>query len=152
MLGFLFFMLFIAGFAFVMLQERQLTTAGIAGGGSGITGTSWRPTFVGEKQLSTDSGLFLEIDVDGSIRGHGGCNALFATLVTEGAGVAVRNIGATRMACEDAVMQRESAYLDALADTRKIQSSPDTLYFLDERGQVLVQFVEAADERASGTD
>lgn len=141
MLGFLFFVLFLAGFALVMLQGRQLAGNNLAGGGSTIAGITWRPTHIDADVVPDGSGLFLEIDEDGSVRGHGGCNSLFATLAVAETGIRLVDLAATQMACEDAVMQRESRYLEVLGDTRRLQADRRNLRFLDDDGDVVIAFV-----------
>ena len=50
-IGFAFFLLFLAGIAFVMLQGRQMVQLGAAGGGAELTGVKWRPVTVGEDAI-----------------------------------------------------------------------------------------------------
>ncbi len=73
--------------------------------------------------------------------GSGGCNR-FAGSFERSAGNALRLSGivSTRIACtEDVRTQRESAFLDALHQTRNYQLQGSRLALLDERGRVLLQ-------------
>ena len=90
--GFAFFLLFLAGIAFVMLQGRQMAKLG--GGGAELTGVSWRP--VGGAAVPDDSGMYVSFDVDGSIKGHGGCNGFFGSLQQSETGIEVGPLGSTR--------------------------------------------------------
>ena len=129
--GFGFFLLFLAGFALVMLQGRQMAQTSLVGGGAGLTGVEWRPLVLGAESMPADSGLFVQFGEDGSINGHGGCNAFFGNLQTADDGVTIGPLGATRKACPPDVMQRETAFLDALQRTRHFGQGADRLQLLD---------------------
>lgn len=75
--GFGFFLLFLAGIALVTLKGRQMAEQSMSGGGAGLTGVSWRPAVIGSSLIAADSGMTISFDVDGSIKGHGGCNGFF---------------------------------------------------------------------------
>lgn len=144
-IGFAFFLLFLAGIAFVMLQGRQMAEFGAPGGGAGITGIDWRPVIVGNSQLPEDSGMFIRFEVDGSIKGHGGCNGFFGSLEQTESGIRVGPLGATRMACPEPIMSREARYLEALQKTTNLMSGNDTMRLLDEENRVIVEFVAGPD-------
>ncbi|MDH3613182.1 MAG: META domain-containing protein [Gammaproteobacteria bacterium] len=145
MLGFGFFLLFLGGFAFVMLQGRQLGQQNMAGGGAGITAISWRPAFIGAEPVPEDSGMFVLFEVDGSIKGHGGCNSFFGSLEKSDSGIAVGPLGATRMSCEERVMSRETAFMDALQKTRSFEAGAKRLQLLDDEKTLLAELVSRGD-------
>ena len=144
MFGFAVFLLFLAGIALVMLQGRSMMSVG--GGGAELTGIGWRPVSVGDQEIPEDSGLYVLFEVDGSIKGHGGCNGFFGSLEKADSGIAVGRLGATRMACPDEIMDREMAFMDAVQRTRDFQSGGDRMSLIDEGGNVLAAFVAGADE------
>ena len=144
MFGFAVFLLFLAGIALVMLQGRSMMSVG--GGGAELTGISWRPVSVGDQEIPEDSGLYVLFEVDGSIKGHGGCNGFFGSLEKADSGIAVGRLGATRMACPDKIMDREMAFMDAVQRTRDFRSGGDRMSLIDEGGSVLAVFVAGADE------
>ncbi len=144
MFGFAVFLLFLAGIALVMLQGRSMMSVG--GGGAELTGISWRPVSVGDQEIPEDSGLYVLFEVDGSIKGHGGCNGFFGSLEKADSGIAVGRLGATRMACPDEIMDREMAFMDAVQRTRDFRSGGDRMSLIDEGGSVLAVFVAGADE------
>lgn len=144
--GFGFFMLFLAAFAFVMLQGRQLSAPG--GGGAELTGVTWRPATVGGRTIAEDSGMHIRFEVDGSIKGHAGCNSFFGALEQTSTGLAVGPLGATRMACPEEIMKRESAFLAAVQKTTDFSSSRDGTNLLGEDGEILATLV-AVDEESS---
>jgi putative lipoprotein len=141
MMGFGFFLLFLAGIALVMLQGRQMAQQKMGGGGAEMTGVTWRPSVIGADTMPEDSGMFVQFEVDGSIKGHGGCNGFFGSLEETDAGIKVGPLGATRMACEESVMDREMAFMNALQQGRAFEVGAGRLQVLDEDGVLLVQLV-----------
>ncbi len=137
--GFMFFMLFLAGFAFVMLQGRQTSRSGPS-----IADIDWRPVSVGATAIPDDGGMSVRFARNGDINGHGGCNRFFGALKRTESGVEVGQLGATRMACPEAVMAREAAFIDAIQNTRNVQSDGATLRLLDADGGVLAELVADA--------
>ena len=142
MMGFAFFLLFLAGIALVMLQGREMIQVG--GSGAELTGISWRLVSVGDEAIPEDAGLTLRFEVDGSIKGHGGCNGFFGSLQKSGSGIEVGPLGATRMACPEPIMNRETTFMNAVQKLRDFQSGGDGMSLLDEDGNVLASFVAAS--------
>jgi putative lipoprotein len=144
--GFLFFLLFMAGFAFVLLQGRQMAETTLGGGGVSITGINWRPVRIGADSIPDDSGMFVMFAVDGSIKGNGGCNGFFGSLEKTESGIAIGPLGATRRACPEVIMAREMALLGALEKTVRFQISDAGLQLLGEDNLLLAEFVESSQE------
>ncbi len=140
MIGFLFFLLFMAGLFLVFLQGKTLAPPG-AGGGAELTGVQWRPTYVGAEAVPEDAGLWVRFEVDGSINGHAGCNSFFGSLETTDDGVKVGQLGSTRMACPEPIMDRESAFLSALQQGALFEVSGERMTCLDAHRKLLVEFV-----------
>ncbi len=138
------FLLFLGGIAFVMLQGGKMPSLG--GGGAELTGISWRPVSVGDQEIPEDSGLYILFEVDGSIKGHGGCNSFFGSLEQSPSGLAVGQLGSTRMACPEEIMGRERAFMYAVQKTRDFKFGIGGMSMLDENGNVLATFVAGADE------
>jgi len=144
MMGFVFFLLFLAGFALVMLQGRQMSQLG--GGGAEITGITWRPVTIGGASIPDDSGIFILFEVDGSVTGHGGCNRFSGSLEQSDSGIAVGQLATTRMACSDEIMNRETAFIEAVQKTTDFSSGGDRMNLLDSDGNVLAAFVVGSDD------
>ncbi len=142
-MGFGFFLLFLAGIALVMLQGREMARQHMPGGGVSITGMEWRPTVVGAQQMPGDSGMFVLFEVDGSIKGNGGCNNFFGALQKEGDGIAVGELGMTRMACPADIMARETAFMNALQDMSHFEMGADNLQLLNDENRMLAELVSA---------
>ena len=141
MMGFGFFLLFLAGIALVMLQGRQMAQQQTGGGGAEMTGVEWRPTTIGADTIPADSGMFVQFEVDGSIKGHAGCNGFFGSLEETDEGLQVGQLGATRMACDWSVMDREQAFMSALQEGRAFEMGRNRLQVLDSSGVLLVDLV-----------
>lgn len=140
-MGFGFFLLFLAGIALVLLQGREMARQNPPGGGAGLTGHEWRPTVLGADPVPADSGMQVLFALDGSIKGHGGCNGFFGTLEKTDTGIAIGPLGATRMACAPEVMQRESAFMQALQSTRHFELGDRRLQLLDSNKRLLLELV-----------
>jgi heat shock protein HslJ len=142
-MGFGFFLLFLAGIALVMLQGRDMARRHLPAGGSGITGLEWRPAVIGADEVPADSGMFVVFQVDGSINGNGGCNKFFGSLETTEDGLAVGELGASRMACPGDIMERETAFMKALQETSRFEIGEDSLQLVGAGNQLLVELVAA---------
>jgi heat shock protein HslJ len=145
-IGFLFFLLFLAGIALVTLKGRQMAEQGLSSGGAGITGVEWRPAVIGSSVIPVDSGISISFDVDGSIKGNGGCNGFFGSLVQSDSGIEVSPLGATSMACQQRVMDRETSFLEAVQKTTGFGEVRGGVNLLDDEGNVLVELVGSAGE------
>jgi putative lipoprotein len=143
--GFGFFLLFLAGIALVTLQGRQMAQQNVLGGGAALTGINWRPITLGNEAIPEDSGIFVSFAVDGGIKGRGGCNNFFGSLEQTESGIQIGPLGVTRMACPLPIMNRESAFLEALQKTRGFQTNDESMRLLDDEGSVLAEFVAGAE-------
>ena len=139
--GFGFFLLFLAGIALVTLQGRQMAQQNVLGGGAALTGINWRPITLGNEAIPEDSGIFVSFAVDGGIKGRGGCNNFFGSLEQTESGIQIGPLGVTRMACPPPIMNRETAFLEALQKTRDFQANDESMRLLDDEGNVLAEFV-----------
>ena len=137
--GFAFFVLFLAGIAFVTMPGKQLGQLGSSG--AEITAIKWRAVSIGDEAIPANSGIYIRFEVDGSIEGNAGCNGFFGSLEQRDSGVGVGPLGTTRMACPDPIMSREMSFIDAVQKTASFQSTSDSLSLLDEESDVLVEFV-----------
>ncbi len=140
-LGFAFFLLFLAGITLVMMQGKEMARQNMPGGGLGMTGTTWRPTVVGSEELPVDSGMFVEFSVDGSINGNGGCNSFFGSLQKKDDGIVVGELGSSRMACPGKIMDREVAFMQALQNAVVFETGNDRLQLVDDAGVMLADLV-----------
>ncbi len=142
-MGFGFFLLFLAGIALVMLQGREMARQNMPGGGAGITGQEWRPTVIGGREMPAEAGMFVRFAVDGSIDGNGGCNSFFGALQKTDDGIAVGELGATQMACPEDIMDRETAFMQALQSTARLEIGENSLQLLSAENELLVELMLA---------
>ena len=107
-----------------------------------LAGSEWRPTEIGNRPLPDDSGAFVRFEADGRLAGHSGCNGFFGSYRLDGNRIEIGPLGATKMACEPAVMDRETLFLRALSMARTFQRDGTRLTLWDENGDPLVLFVQ----------
>ena len=80
---------------------------------------------------------------DGTLTGNDGCNTYNTTYTTDGDKITIGPIATTRMACEQAVMDQETAYLTALAKAATYSLGKGTLELRDAVGALLVDYITA---------
>jgi heat shock protein HslJ len=78
---------------------------------------------------------------DGTLTGNGGCNSYNGTYTTDGDKISIGPLATTRMACEQAVMDQETAYLNALANAATYMLGKDSLELRDVDGALLVDYI-----------
>ena len=143
MMGFAFFLLFLAAIAFAYLKANRMADQIPAAGGMVATGVEWRPTVVGADAMPQDSGMSLRINEDGQVSGNAGCNRYTGSLATTDGGIEFSGVVTTKMACPGDAMARESAYLKALANARRMEMGTDRLQLLNADGVLVLEFVPA---------
>jgi heat shock protein HslJ len=142
-MAFAFFLLFLAGITLVVLQGNEMARQHMPGGGAGMTGITWRPTVVGAEEIPDDSGIFVLFEVDGSINGNGGCNSFSGSLVKTDDGIAVGELRSSRMACPEAIMDREIAFMQALQNAVHFELGDDRLLLTNDADVMLAELVSA---------
>ena len=78
---------------------------------------------------------------DGTLTGNDGCNNYNGTYTTDGDKITIGPVATTRMACEQAVMDQETAYLNALAKAATYTLGKDSLELRDADGALLVDYI-----------
>lgn len=140
-MGFGFFLLFLAGIALVMLQGREMARQNMPGGGASMTGVEWRPTLIGSSEIAANSGMFVHFSVDGSIKGNAGCNDFFGSLEMQEGNLSVGELGTTRKACPRDTMQNEAAFMRALQDAHQFEMGDNSLQLLGADNVLLAELV-----------
>lgn len=97
-----------------------------------LKGTEW---VLDDQNLSPNTHITLWLE-EGKISGNGGCNQYFGTLImdNETQSFSVKNIGATRMLCDNS--STENQYFNLLEKVDKFHLKDQTLELY--KGQVLV--------------
>ncbi len=80
----------------------------------GLWNTAWRLEDLGGIGVIDNTEVTLEFPEKGKAAGHGTCNRYFATVAVTGDAIRFSGIGATRMACPEALANQEANYLKAL--------------------------------------
>lgn len=118
-----------------MLAMLPLLAAGCgkdrsAGGGAvpaDLNGSSWRLEDLAGKAPLPDVQVTLEFPDTGRIIGRASCNRYFGDARIDGTTISLGALGATRMACADAVNQQETEYLRLLQAAERYDFDGATL-------------------------
>jgi heat shock protein HslJ len=127
-LAFLFFMLFLAGIAFMMLQNMA---------GSKSTGDSAAATIVSGAWQQPGTTATVQFQVDGKVTGFGGCNNFFGTFVATDSTIDIGPLGSTRKACPENIMTAEFAFMQAVESAVTYNIVRETLTLVTQNGQQL---------------
>lgn len=104
-----------------------------------LQGSEWKPLRIADVSVPQDSSAYLQFRSKGRLMGFSGCNRLFAEYQAEDGGIFVGPVAATRMACADSVMARESALASALENARTYQRDGTRLVLFDAAGQPILE-------------
>ena len=112
-----------------------------------LSGTSWTATGVNNgkgavESVAAGTTITASFGADGQLSGSGGCNQYSATFTSADGTIVIGPIAGTRMACDPAVSDQETAYFAALdaATTYKVQGS--TLELRDDSGALQVSYAK----------
>lgn len=139
MIGFLFFMLFLAGIALVNLRSAQDTEDARIGAAAELADVAWKLTHLGEMALDDGADLYIQFQMDGQFSGNAGCNRFFGT-AEFGDGLDLGGIGATRRACPEPVNSYELSFLEALGNTAAALRVDDRLAFRNAGDRSVLRF------------
>ena len=144
LVGFAFFLLFLAAFAFVNLQDMA-NDAGRGGAAlDEILASAWRPARLGDSEIPPDTSAYVQFETDGSVSGHGGCNRFFGNFEVEGLRVAISPTGATRMACPEPQMSHEFMFMEILEAATGIVIADGEMSLIDDEGHIMATLVPSA--------
>jgi heat shock protein HslJ len=139
--AFIFFMLFLAGIAFVNLKGAQDQSDARNATPENISASAWRPTHIGEMRLDADSEMFVQFETSGDLRGHGGCNRFFGSYELEDGSIQVSPLGSTRMACPEPAMSFEISFMEALQTAANASLVSNKLVLRSAQDLVTVRFI-----------
>lgn len=121
----------------VVVLLPLLATA-CAAGESSVQGT-WRLVEMQGQGPLGDSTVTATFE-DGRVHGSGGCNRYTGEATVDGDRLRVGPLASTMMACAEAVMAQESAYLQALEATARWEVAEGRLQVRDTSGTVVLVF------------
>ena len=140
-LAFIFFLLFLAGIAFVNLRGMQDDANAEITAEDQLLDVAWRPTHLGDMTIDESSPMRLQFNPGGQMGGHAGCNRYFGSYEFRDSGLVFSMVGSTRMACEEPANSIEIAYLEALNLVASAARSETRLAMRDADGETLARFV-----------
>ena len=116
-------------------DNERLTGVSISVGR--IADVIWVPLEIDGVPVPEGAGLSLTVHFDGKVEGTTGCNRFTGTADLDAGVMAFGPLAVTEMAClEPEKMQREAAWLKALADVRGFIAAPEGLWLTREDGSV----------------
>ena len=138
--AFIFFMLFLAGIAFINLKGVQDQSETRNASPTEISASAWRPTHLGEMKLEEASEMFIQFEEDGQVRGNGGCNRFFGSYELEDGSVQIGPLGSTRMACPEPAMSFEISFMEALRTSTTASLVGNKLVLRADKDIIAVRF------------
>jgi heat shock protein HslJ len=98
-----------------------------------LTGSEWLLEDLAGRGVIDNVQATLAFPEKGKVSGNGSCNRFFGTAKITANAVQLGPLGATRMACPEAVMIQETKYLDALQKTERFEWN-DPYLLLEAKG------------------
>ena len=108
-----------------------------------LVGSQWRLVRIDATLLPNDSRASIQFETEDRVVGHGGCNRFFGTYKTSDHEITFNSPNSTRMACPPPIMDRESAFFDALEKARSFQRVGTELRLFDANNQEVALLVQA---------
>lgn len=133
-----------SGRLFPQTVELKTATGTLKGCGGNtldlLTGQQWSVDKIDGEPLEDVDRPAFEISQDGQIFGTAGCNRFTGAFAVNGEGrVATGPLAATRMACDEAMMQLEQTFLDALGTVDGFDISIDGALQLTSGGDAVIR-------------
>ena len=139
--AFIFFMLFLAGIAFVNLRGMKDQADNAATSPESLIASAWKPDRLAGMSLGEDSRMYVQFEADGQLGGHGGCNRFFASYEINEGVLEIGPIGATRMACPEPAMSFEISLFEALESVSSASFNGQRLVLINPGGDTAIRLV-----------
>jgi len=107
-----------------------------------LAGSEWRPVVLGNAAVPEDAEIFVRFEAEGSLKGNGGCNAFFGSYKVSGESLEIGPMGGTRMACPEAVMDLEGAFMAALEAGKRYRRDGARLDLFDSGSAAVVSLAQ----------
>ena len=145
-LAFLFFVLFLAGMALLVLRD-------MAPPDSGTESRSVAASLADGDWHATDgSGANVRFETDGKVSGSGGCNRFFGSYSASGSTIRLGPLGSTKMACAEDLMNSETRFFEALQSATRYRIDGDRLRLGNDGGDLLTLQLAAVDAEQPGPE
>ena len=134
-----------------MLILAACTSSGSQQGGD-LTGKVWALTELMGKAPMAGTGISAEFTADGKVAGSAGCNRYSGTYTVSGGNITFSTqMAMTMMMCEQAVMDQESAYMQALGEAKTFAVNGDQLTLTGGDGVTLAVYKAQSQDLAGTT-
>ena len=124
----------------IELVRIRKAAAGTPSGAAWLVGTTWRLEGLPDTPVVDSAAPTLEFPSEGQVAGNASCNRFTGTVTIAGAAITFGPQAVTRMACPEAVMSQESAYLEALAKAERFRTEGPFLYIYSEGREEPIRF------------
>lgn len=104
-----------------------------------LQGSEWKPLRIGDEAVPEESSAFVQFHSKGRLNGYSGCNRMFGEYEAGDGQIFIGPVAATRMACAETVMARESALAAALENARTYHRDGTQLVLFDSAGKPLLE-------------
>ena len=101
-----------------------------AAGGNELAGTAWLVDDIGGRGVVDRARTTLQFLEPGRVAGHTGCNRFFGPVDQNEDRVSFGNLGVTRMACPESLMNQEQRFLEALSAASRFELTREGLVLL----------------------
>jgi heat shock protein HslJ len=112
----------------VELVRIRKAPAGTPSGATYLVGTTWRVEDLPGTAVLASAAPTLEFPAEGQAAGNASCNRFAGPVTVAGDSINFGTLAVTRMACPEAVMGQESAYLEALGKAQRFRVEGPFLY------------------------
>lgn len=114
-----------------------------------LTGKIWALTELEGQPLAAGTGISVQFTADGKVSGSAGCNRYSGTYTVSGNNITFSSpMASTMMMCEQAVMDQESAFLNALGMAKTFAIDGEQLTLTGGDGAKLAVFAAQSQELA----
>lgn len=114
--------------AAIMFLSACATTASQSGSSGDLIGKVWALTELKGTPPAAGVGISAQFSSNGKVSGSAGCNRYNGTYTVSGNSITFSSpLATTMMMCDEAVMEQESAYLQALGEAKTFSVNGDQL-------------------------
>jgi putative lipoprotein len=99
-----------------------------------LAGTTWRAETIMGRPVIDSAASTITFEADGRVSGRGGCNRYFGPSTIAGEQLSFGAMGATKMACAQALMDQETRFFQALGSAERWTIGADGLLLIYSAG------------------